>query len=101
MEPPLFVWEPNDLIVFDSASALQAYVEVPDADVGVAYDAVGRLLRLRVENDRVVVAAAEAVATHQADLSEALTEALQAVGRAVPSDAELSDLVRLAHATFK
>jgi hypothetical protein len=100
MEPPLFIWEPNDLLVFGSRSALEAYVEVPDVDVGTAYDAAGRLLRIGVENDRVVVEDAEVVATHQSALADALRRALRAAGTEPPLDGSLPELARLACSTL-
>ena len=95
MEPPLFIWEPNDLLVFGSRSSLEDYVEVPDVDVGTAYDSEGRLLRLRVDNERIVVEDAEELAAHQAELTDALRQALRAIGTEPPPNALLRDLVRL------
>jgi hypothetical protein len=100
MEPPLFIWEPNNLEVFISRQSLEDYVEVPDVNAGTAYDSDGRLLRLRVENDRIVVEDAEPVATHQSDLADALRQALRATNADFAVDAPLRDLVRLALQRF-
>jgi hypothetical protein len=100
MKPPLFIWEPNDLIAFGSVEALEAFVEPPDVDAGRAFDATGRLLSLTAEGMRTVVRDAEAVASHQDELRTALVTVLtEAEGERVRS-ASLEELVALAAARF-
>lgn len=100
MKPPLFVWEPNDLMAFESVEGLEAYVEPPDVDTGRAFDATGRLLSVTAEGTRTVVRDAEVVASHQDELRTALVTALtEAEGDSVRS-ASLEELVALAAARF-
>jgi hypothetical protein len=100
MKSPLFIWEPNDLIAFESVDALEAYVEPPDADAGRAFDATGRLLSVTAEGTRTIVREAEPTATHQDELRAALATALmEAEGESVRS-ASLEELVGLAAARF-
>jgi hypothetical protein len=100
MEPPLFVWEPNDLIAFESAAALEAYVEPADVDSGRAFDATGRLLSVTAEGTRTVVRDAEAEALHREELRTALVTALtESEGEQVRS-ATLEELVALAATRF-
>jgi len=91
LEPPIFIWDPNDLSAFESAEAAGKYLEAVDVETGVykaAYDAQGRLLKLlTVKNDRplmggkvVRVEAAEEEPTHGADLDEILRKFITVVG---------------------
>jgi hypothetical protein len=99
MNPPLFIWEPNDLMAFDSARALEAFVEPPDVDAGRAFDATGRLLSVTAEGGRTVVRDAEPVASHQEELHTALVTALDGLdGGENVREASLEELVAIAAA---
>jgi len=94
--PPIFVWDPGDLGVFDSVALAQSALEAIDVNYGayVAYDADGRRLTLRVEKgprervflfwhvqrESVVIECSEEAASGQAELREILESFLGAVG---------------------
>ncbi len=102
MKAPIFVYETNNLDVFESVSAAERYVEPPDVLSGVfsAYDSEGRLLKLAVSADgrRVVVQPGESIPQHVQELVTIITAFLAAVG--VPSEwlgsASLPELVNKA-----
>jgi hypothetical protein len=96
MEPPLFLWEPNDLLAFKSADALEAFVEPYDVDAGRAFDATGRLLSVTAVGNRTAVRAAEVVASHQDELRVALVTALAPTQGERVRSASLEELARLA-----
>jgi hypothetical protein len=100
VKPPLFIWEPNDLMAFESAEALEAFVEPPDVDAGRAFDATGRLLSVKAEGTRTIVRDAEAVVSHQDELRSALVTALTAKEGESVRPASLEELVALAAARF-
>jgi hypothetical protein len=101
MRPPIFVWEPNDLLVFASVEAAERFVEPPDADAGVVYDAEGRLLAFETDSRRTSLLERESAPTHQGELRRAIAEALLAVGTEVDGSAPLEQLVAEALARFK
>ncbi len=53
IEIPIFLYEPNDLSVFDSLESAKRYAEPIDVinNVYTAYDAKGRLRKLEVQNN--------------------------------------------------
>lgn len=88
MEPPIFVWEPNDLNSFASAEAAERYIEPYDVDELEVYDAVGRKLRFETRGDwgfmkepDVVLVEVEKTPTHQERLRRVLVTAL---GSSIP-----------------
>lgn len=100
MQPPLFVWEPNELLAFETVEALEGFIEPPDVDSGRAFDAEGRLLSVQAERGRTVVREAESQPSHQDELRAALITALaDAEGDGVRS-APLDELVALGVARF-
>jgi hypothetical protein len=44
MQPPLFLWEPRELLAFQSLEAMEGFIEPPDVDEGRAFDSTGMLL---------------------------------------------------------
>jgi hypothetical protein len=119
-KPPLFVWEPGDLYVFDDVVSAQTWLEAADVKHGsdVAYDAVGRRLRLRVEGDPptwwnrwwrrewVVIECTEDAPSGAGELREILERFLTAVGEkptelALLSLPELEAIARLRSASIR
>jgi len=102
MKPPIFVYEPNDLDVFESVRLAERYLEPPDVLDGAysAYDSEGRLLKLGVSDDgmRVVIHPGEPVPEHAQELRAAIIVLLSAVGvsRQWLDSASLPDLVHKA-----
>jgi hypothetical protein len=93
MQPPLFLWEPNDLIAFDSVEEMEAFIEPPDVHVwAVRSTRPERLLDVTAEGRRVRVQAAEAHPTHQDELRGTLDKALRLSGHEVPESASLAEL---------
>lgn len=85
MKPPIFLWQPDDLIVFESAQIAERFVE-GDTE-GHLFDSEGRRLRFNVveevrKHPYVVLALRqeEDEPTHQAVLMDALRQALRASG---------------------
>jgi hypothetical protein len=100
MRPPIFVWEPNDLMAFDSVEAAERFVEPFDADEGEVYDSDGRRLRFEVLGGDVFLVADEERASHQGDLRQALLQAFTAVGEPARADQSLNSLVAAASKRF-
>jgi hypothetical protein len=51
VKPPIFIYEPVDLLVFREVETALRYLEPPDVEngVGVAFDSEGKALTVRVE----------------------------------------------------
>jgi len=101
MRPPIFVWEPNDLLVFDSVDRAEAFTEPPDIDVGTAYDAEGRLLVFETDGRRTFLREREPEPTHEQELRNAIAQASLAVGLELDRSAPLEELVAAALARFR
>jgi hypothetical protein len=113
MDPPIFIWERGDLIVFDTPSRATDYLEWQDVEDGVyeAYDSGGRRLLLGVDRQSrkerwrrsvsrtVTIGEAEEEPLHGERLAEILKRALAAIGEKPVSD-DLPALVMAAHAAF-
>lgn len=52
LQPPIFVWEPNDLVVFGSVDDACRHVEKYDFDIVSGYDATGRKFRSRLDTSQ-------------------------------------------------
>jgi hypothetical protein len=48
MDPPIFAWEPNDLVAFESVKAAERFLEPEHGDVGTLWDSKGQQLRFRL-----------------------------------------------------
>lgn len=89
MRPPIFVCEPNDLLVFESVESATSFTEPYDTDNGVVYDAEGRLLAFQTDGPgrlwekRVVLHERESEPTHETELSAAITDMERCLSRAV------------------
>jgi hypothetical protein len=101
MRPPIFLWEPNDLLVFDSVEKAEAFVEPPDVKAGIAYDAEGRLLAFEANGRRTLLREREREPTHGAELRSAITQASLAVGAQIDPSMPLPELVNAALARFR
>ena len=104
MEPPIFVWEPNDLSVFATVEAAQRYIEPYDTDVYEVYDADGRKLRFETRGTEgfmkepdVVLVEAEETPRHQEQLRGVLVSAL---GKSISGSEPLEVLVSEAALRF-
>lgn len=120
MKPPIFVWEPNDMMAFESVRAVEGWVEWQDVDEGTVFDSEGRLLELYLvqdprneanENRRfawfrikhppaVRVRSLEDEPGHKEELRSALLEAFSATGDAKAADARLEELSSAAAEKF-
>ncbi|HEX4186899.1 MAG TPA: hypothetical protein VHY83_03275 [Solirubrobacteraceae bacterium] len=107
IRPPIFIWEPNELLAFDSIHSAEGFVEPYDADDGTVYDAEGRLLRFETaEGSRpwsagVVLREQEATPTHQPELRQAIMRAAAAAGAPLDGSAPLAALVEQALSRFR
>jgi hypothetical protein len=54
VKPPIFIYEPVDLLVFREVETALRYLEPPDVEkgVGVAFDSEGKVLTVRVEHSK-------------------------------------------------
>ena len=104
MKPPIFVWEPNDLLAFGSVEATEGWIEWQDHDEGKVFDCEGRLLELFLVEDSptpsVRVRPLEEQPAHQDELRTALLEAFAAVGEPRLDSAGLEELSKDALAKF-
>ncbi len=104
MKTPIFIYEPDDLIIFETIADAQSYLEAPDIVGGIykAFDAEGRLLRLNTTNEKkmyrkkIIIDAAEASPTHICELEEILKSFLVDFGCSADwsLNATLYELVR-------
>ena len=106
MRPPIFVWQPNELLVFDSVEWAEQWTEPYDVDEGVVYDAEGRLLAFELEGPgpvpekRVVLHAREPDPTHEKELRTAIIQVSLAAGTKLDPSASLEQLIEPALARF-
>jgi hypothetical protein len=76
MRSPILTFEGNDLMVFRSVPAAEAFVEPPDIAVFETYDAEGRLLAFETDGRRTFLREQESSASHGRQLREALLRVL-------------------------
>jgi hypothetical protein len=120
MKPPIFLWEPNDLLVFNSAEAAEGWIEWQDVDEGTVYDSEGRLLQLflvedprneAIESSRfswfrirhppsVKIRKMEDEPTHQAELREAILQAFAAINEPLSDGLDFDELCARASTAF-
>jgi hypothetical protein len=95
MKPPIFVWAPNDLLVFPSPKAAENYLEAVDVENGVytaAFDSQELQLKIQAKEPtkrglglvwggRVTVEPAEGKPTHMVELETILRKFIQATGK--------------------
>lgn len=107
VKPPIFLWEPNELLVWASVEAAESGIEPYDVNVGVVYDAEGRLLafeldgRGRLWEKRVVLRERESEPTHQKELRTAIVQASLASGIELDPSAPLGELTQGAWTRFR
>ena len=86
IEIPVFLYEPNNLYIFDSLEGAKRFAEPIDIinNEYKAYDAKGRLLRLEVQNNgkkqMIVLEPLEEIPTHQTELFNVLKQFLSSCG---------------------
>jgi hypothetical protein len=114
IDPPIFVAEGFDLVVFESVSAAEGHVESPDVDDLVTFDSQGRELRFLGKTEPkgrwikgvavgpVQLIASEEHPTHQEALRLLILSCLQEANERVDGadDLPLQDLVEVAQAKF-
>lgn len=98
MKTPLIISNFGDVLIFDSVSQAESYLEPIDVlnNEYTGYDSLGRLLRISIQSkNRVYIELEEQQPTRMEDLSRVLKEYLIKVG--VPTawieTAQLSELV--------
>jgi hypothetical protein len=107
MRPPIFYWEPNEMIVYDSVESATSSTEPYDVDEGTVYDADGRLLAFetdrpgRVWEKRVVLRECESEPTHEPELRVAIMQALRIAGIGFDPSAPLGQLTDAAYDRFR
>ena len=98
IKPPVIVDETGDIDVFESVEAAEIYLEPIDVenDRFVAFDSVGRLLRLLPTTPRVTIESAEEFPNHAGRLRELLIQFLKDCGSTDPdvSKLEVPELVQ-------
>lgn len=107
MKTPIFVYQPNDLCVFESIKAAESYIEPIDVENReyVYYDAEGAVLQAKVVRDLVGIEKTkiyeEPVHRHEpSELRKILIDFLIAVGRS-KSDLEIMELKNLVSTSQK
>jgi hypothetical protein len=99
IKPPIIVHDPGDIDVFDSIESAERYLEPIDVEENillVAFDSVGRLLRLLPTTPRVTIEAAEEVPNHAEQVRELLIKFLKDCRSTEPnlSSLTLAELVQ-------
>lgn len=90
MEPPIILFDGNDLMVFETPESAEGFVEAPDA-VGVTYDASGRVLRFETDGRVTTLTETDEL---RPDVLRADVLRVSAINAdAMTPDASLSDLV--------
>ena len=99
MEPPIILFDDNDLMVFETPESAVLFVEPPDVDAGVTYDASGRVLRFETDGRTTTLTETEELRPDvlRADLLRVFT----INGDSVTADAQLSDLVAAASRRYQ
>lgn len=111
MEPPIIVYEPGDVMIFQSVEDAERYLESPDVleNRYVAYDSEGTFLKLEAPQSRaiaflgtsvvpvekVTISSGEPQPSHLEDLKQILRESLEhfSVPREWLQRATLNDLL--------
>ena len=88
--PPIFIIGDTDVIMFASVRQAERDLEPIDVRSGgfVAYDSLGRLLRLEASRWRVTITLAESEPSHVSELENALRAYLKALNDPVGEDAK-------------
>ncbi len=102
IEIPVFLYELNNLYIFDSLEAAKRFAEPIDVinNVYSAYDAKGRLLKVAVQKNGykeiITIETFEEIPTHQAELFNILKQFLSSsrVSSELLAEATLEDLVK-------
>ena len=86
--PPIFIVEDLDVGVYASIHDVERHLEPIDIrnQEYVAYDAVGKLLRLGINGNRVTVLPAEHKPSHASKLKKTLCDFLKAIKKPVTDD---------------
>jgi hypothetical protein len=98
IEPPVIVDEKGPIYIFESVETAERYLEPIDVEENryVAFDSVGRLLRIIPTTPVVTIEAAEELSNHAARVRELLIKLLQDCGSTDPklSNLTLPELVQ-------
>ena len=97
INPPISVWDPDDLTLFNSVSTLESYIEWQDVEAGIdqLWDATGRVLALSYFEDvkgirRVVLSETDVLSPES--LREILIQSISASPRLRKSITSKTDL---------
>lgn len=80
MQLPIFVSDPNDLMVFTSVDCAERYIEPWGLKKLTAYDGEGRLLHLTPRDPIISISLAESEPGHREKLTQLMRNFLEAVG---------------------
>ena len=107
--PPIFFWEPNDLVAFDSVGIAERYLEPQDVlagGCGLGFDSEGRGIVASVQkggarhslgfDDRVRVTRDPSRSVGPGEMREIFREYLTACGKQLQGRESLEELMSLA-----
>lgn len=88
IQVPVIIADGLDVTLYASLHDVEQHLETIGVRRGgyVGYDAAGRLLDIRADDDKVIIVAAEAHPSHAAELEQALRDSLQALVASSRSD---------------
>jgi sugar lactone lactonase YvrE len=98
VRPPILLFEPNDLAVFDSSGEAEAWIEPPDVDLGPSFDADGQLLHFDTDGRRTFLR--ETGELRPEALRSQLVATFAAAGIDASPDRSLDELVTDARELF-
>ena len=114
LNPPIFVWEPRDLVAFSTIDEACHYVEPEDVERVIGFDSAGTRFHFAVAptpirvsgrnlwaRKGVVVDPTQMSRSNETELKDILCTALTAARRPIDNAAPLQELIRLAGKVFK
>jgi hypothetical protein len=98
VKPPILYVEDYDLVVFETPETAEGWFELPDVNVGVVYDAEGRVLEREVADGSIRLAPTDA--TRPDALPAAILRTFDRTGIAASTSVSLDYLVAEARRNF-
>jgi hypothetical protein len=98
VKPPILYVEGYDLVVFQTPETAEGWFELPDVNVGVVYDAEGRVLEREVADGSIRLAPTDA--TRPDALRAAILRTFDLTGIAASTSVSLDYLVAEARRNF-
>ena len=80
IENPIIVYDQGDVLVFESISLAERYLEIYDLNEYVGYDSEGRLLHLTTYDNLVKIELAELEPNHISELQMILIKFFSEIG---------------------